>query len=165
MIAPCTTDLEAPAALKRMHQWTGSRKAYALVDFIPWYRSPTLCAEHTHHVLLLGSTKCAGFSIGQTFARTVSRKRLDHTLRQYSRKGLHTVTASWPVAQTPLDLPQLAVRQGRCTSVQQNQVTLRQTRRAASSSVGSRPSGVNLSTTLGRCWLSPFSMSSRDIPE
>ena len=42
---------------------------------------------------------------------------------------------------------------------------LDQTNRAASSSVGSRPSGVNLSTTFGKCWLSPFSMSSRDIPE
>src|SRR5512132_4630327 len=40
----------------------------------------------------------------------------------------------------------------------------RQTIRCASSSFGSRPSGVSWSTKRGRCWLSPESKSSRPIP-
>src|SRR5262245_18886999 len=42
---------------------------------------------------------------------------------------------------------------------------LSQTKRAASCSVGNRPSGVSWSTTSGNCWLSPLSKSSRYIPE
>src|SRR5262245_39100567 len=40
-----------------------------------------------------------------------------------------------------------------------------QTNGAAPGSVGNVPSGVSSSTTSGNCWLSPFSKSSRDIPE
>ena len=49
MIAPCTTDSEAPAALKRLHHCAGSRKAYRAC-FIPWYRPPTLWVSAFSHV-------------------------------------------------------------------------------------------------------------------